>query len=178
MDVRPCSERDLELLRERWPTPDDIAGAHHAEQQAGGATFLVCWVAGEPWGWALIQWRGCVGENARAAFPHCVEVNHLQVREQHRGRGAGTAILVAAEQRVRDRGLAEIAVSAGIDNTDAARLYRRLGYQPTGIVDVCSYRWCDDQGEWHDEVESSELLVTRLQDRRSKNGSGVFSTRL
>jgi GNAT superfamily N-acetyltransferase len=162
MDVRPCSQRDLELLRERWPTPDDIAGAHYDEQQAGGATFLVSWEAGEPWGWALIQWHGCVGEHARAAFPQCVEVNHLQVREQYRGRGAGTAILATAEQRARDRGLAEVAVSVSIENTDAARLYRRLGYQPTGVVDVCCYRWRDEQGEWHNEVESSELLIKHL----------------
>jgi GNAT superfamily N-acetyltransferase len=162
VDVRACSERDLALLRTRWPTPDDVAGAHYAEQQAGGATFLVGWEADEPVGWALIQWRGCLGENARAAFPECVEVNHLQVREWHRGRGVGTAILAAAVDRARDRGVAQLAVSVSVDNPDAARLYRRLGYQPTGIVDVCCYRWCDDQGSWHDEVESSELLVTRL----------------
>lgn len=157
-----CSERDLQVVRERWSTPDDIAGAHYAEQQAGGATFLVGWEAGEPWGWALIQWRGCLGENARAAFPDCVEVNHLQVRPDHRGRGTGTAILAAAEQQARDRGAAGIAVSVSLENADAARLYRRLDYQPTGIVDVCSYRWRDDQGGWHDETESSELLVKEL----------------
>jgi GNAT superfamily N-acetyltransferase len=161
MDVRACSERDLELLRELWPTSDDIAGADYAEQQAG-ATFLVAWEADEPWGWALIQWRGCLGENARAAFPGSVEVNHLQVRPHHQGRGTGTAILAAAEQRVRDCGIAEIAVSVSIENPDAARLYRRLGYQPTGIIDACSYRWRDDQGGWHDETESAELLVKQL----------------
>ena len=162
MEVRACSEHDLQTLRERWPTPDDVAGAHYAEQHAGGATFLVGWEGDEPSGWALIQWRGCVGENARAAFPGCVEVNHLQVRPEHRGRGAGTAILAAAEQQARDRGTAHIAVSVSPDNTAAARLYRRLGYQSTGVIDVCSYRWRDDQGGWHDETESSELLVKEL----------------
>ena len=162
MDVRACSERELELLRELWPTPEDIAGAHYEEQQSKRATFLVGWEGDEPRGWALIQWRGCVGENARAAFPGCVEVNHLQVRPEHRGRGTGTAILAAAEQQALNRGAARIAVSVGAENTDAARLYRRLGYQPTGVIDVCSYRWRDDQGGWHDEAESSELLVKEL----------------
>jgi GNAT superfamily N-acetyltransferase len=162
MDVRPCSGSNLKLLRKLWPTPDDIAGAHHAEQQAGGATFLVGWEAGEPWGWALIQWRGCLGGNARASFPACVEVNHLQVRPQHQGHGTGTAILAAAEQRVRDRGITQLAVSVSIENPDAARLYRRLGYQPTGVMDACSYRWRDYQGDWHDETEAAELLVKQL----------------
>jgi GNAT superfamily N-acetyltransferase len=153
---------DLEVLRTRWSTPDDVAGSHYAEQRGGGATFLVGWEAGEPVGWALVQWRGCVGDNARARFPRCVEVNHLQVRAEYRGRGAGTAILGSAEQRARDNGVAEIAVSVGLTNNDAARLYGRLGYRPTGVIDVCRYQWCDDQGAWHEEVESSRLLVKHL----------------
>ncbi|HEX8304311.1 MAG TPA: GNAT family N-acetyltransferase [Jatrophihabitans sp.] len=162
MEIRTCSERDLELLREEWPTPDDIAGAHYAQQQSNTATFLVAWEANGPLGWALIQWRGCVGANAKTAFPDCIEVNHLQVRPEHRGRGAGTAILTTAEEQARDRGITQLAVSVTAENTAAARLYRRLGYQPTGVVDVCSYRWRDDQGSWHDETESSELLVKEL----------------
>ena len=162
MDVRACSERERELVRERWPASADIADAYYAEQQSGAATFLLGWEGDEPWGWALIQWRGCVGENARAAFPDCVEVNHLQVRPEHQGRGAGTAILAAAEQRARDRGTPHVAVSVALTNPDAARLYRRLGYQPTGVRDVCSYRWRDDQGSWHDETDTAELLVKRL----------------
>lgn len=163
MEVRACSAHEVQLLRERWPTPDDIAGAHYDEQEARGATFLVGWDADEPLGWALIQWFGCLGENARAVFPACVEVNHLQVRPQHQGRGTGTAILAAAEQRARDRGLTQLAVSVALTNHDAARLYRRLGYQPTGVIDACSYRWRDDQGSWHDETESAELHVKELR---------------
>jgi GNAT superfamily N-acetyltransferase len=162
VEVRGCSAQELALLRTRWSTPDDIAGAHYQEQQAGTATFLVGWEAGEPVGWALVQWRGCVGGNAKAAFARCVEVNHLQVRPGHRGRGTGTAILTAAEHLARERGVPQLGVSVALGNDGAARLYRRLDYQPTGIVDICRYRWRDDGGSWHDEVESSELLVKQL----------------
>jgi len=162
MEVRPCSEQDLERVRRYWPTVDDVAGSHYAEQRDGAATFLLCWKGSELLGWALVQWRGCVGENARAAFPSCVEVNHLQVRPEFRGRGAGTAILAAAEQRVRERGGGQIAVSVAVGNTGAARLYQRLGYVPTSVLDACSYSWFDDQGSRHDEVETSELLLKRL----------------
>lgn len=67
IDVRVCSERDLDLLRQLWPTPADVAGSHYAEQQGGNATFLVGWQTDEPLGWGLL-FGGCVGENARAAF--------------------------------------------------------------------------------------------------------------
>jgi GNAT superfamily N-acetyltransferase len=162
MEVRTCTERDLQRLRDRWPTSDDVAGHHYDQQRAGTATFLVCWQGDEPLGWALVQWSGCTGENARAAFPSGIEVNHLQVRPEFRGRGAGTAIVTAAEQMVRDRGAGQIALGVGVENADAARLYRRLGYQSTGVLDTFSYSWFDDQGGRHDEVESSELLVKRL----------------
>jgi ribosomal protein S18 acetylase RimI-like enzyme len=162
VEVRSCSERDLELVRERWPTPDDLAGAHYRQHRPGVATYLIGWIGDEPLGCALVQWRGCVGERARAAFPSCVEVNHLHVRPEYRGRGAGTAILRTAEQFVRDAGIAEIALSVSVTNEDAARLYRRLGYLATGVIDVCSYTWFDERGASHDETESSELLLKRL----------------
>ena len=162
MQVRECSPDDLRQLRELWASPDDVAGAHYAEQLSGAATFLVGWRGREPHGWALLQRGGCVGANARARFPDCVEVNHLQVRRQFQGRGTGTAILQAAEQLVRARGGSSIAVSVDPSNTDAARLYRRLGYLPTGVTDVCEYTWFDEGGRGHAEVETSELFVRPL----------------
>jgi ribosomal protein S18 acetylase RimI-like enzyme len=162
VEVRPCTEHDLAQLRERWPTFDDVAGWHHRQQRDGATTFLVCWRGDEPLGYGVLHWDGCVGDNARAAFPSGVEVNHLQVRPGSRGRGAGTALLGTAEERARARGAGQLAVSVAPDNAGAARLYRRLGFRPTGIVDVCSYSWADDQGNRHHEVESSELLVKPL----------------
>lgn len=162
MEVRPCTAADLDRLRERWPTPDDVAGSHYEEQHRGTATFLVAWEGPEPLGCGLIQWRGCVGKNARAAFPRSVEVNHLHVRPDFRGRGAGRAIVAAAEKQARETGNFEFALGVGLDNADAARLYVRLGYRRSGVIDVCSYTWTDDQGGTHDEMESSELLVKRL----------------
>jgi GNAT superfamily N-acetyltransferase len=160
--VRPCTERDLVLLRELMPSFDDVAGHHYDQQRAGTATFLVCWYGDEPLGWGLVQWQGCLGEHARAAYASCVELNHLQVRPEYRGRGAGTAILAAAERLVRDRGLDRLAVSVGVENPDAARLYRRLGYRPTAVLDDCSYSWFDAEGHRHDEVETAQLLVKDL----------------
>ena len=160
--VRPCTEGDLVVLRDLLPTVDDVAGHHYEQQRAGTATFLVCWDGDQPLGWGLVQWQGCLGERARAVFPSCVELNHLQVRPEHRGRGAGSAILASAEQLVRERGLGRLAVSVGVDNPDAARLYRRLGYRPTAVLDDCAYSWFDGDGQRHDEVETAELLVKDL----------------
>lgn len=162
MKIRSCDEHDLVALRSLWPTADDVHGAHYAEQRDGTATYLVAWQDEEPLGSGLVRWRGPVGTNARAARPDSVEINHLQVREEWRGRGVGTTLITAAEQLVKDRGCSLLALSVAVDNPDATRLYRRLGYIPTGIIDVCAYSWTGDDGQRHHEVETSELLIRSL----------------
>ncbi len=137
-------------------------GSHFADQAAGTATYLVAWEADEPLGSGMVQWAGCVGPNARAGLPSAVEINHLQVRPDWRGRGVGTAIIQTAEQLAHSRGRDDVAVAVADDNPAAARLYRRLGYEPTGIHDVCSYSWTDDAGLPHDETEYSETFVKHL----------------
>lgn len=167
MEIRSCSLEDLGALRAQWPTPgSDIHGAHFAAQQRGTATYLVAWRDGKPLGSGMVQWEGCVGRNAALAYPGCVEVNHLQVRAEERGKGVGSGLLSAGEAMIRSRGFSEAAVGVGLDNEEAARLYRRLGYEQTGVRDVTSYTWVDADGTAHDETEDDELLVKTLVARQ------------
>jgi ribosomal protein S18 acetylase RimI-like enzyme len=162
MEVRACDAHDLERLRQSWPTPGDVAGSHYAEQQDGHASFLVAWSNDEPLGYAVIQWGGCIGPNAKAAYPSAAEVTHLHVRPEHRSRGTGTALIGVAERTIADRAIAASAMSVNTENHDAVRLYERLGYQHTKITDVSEYAWVDDTGTTHHEREMNELLVKRL----------------
>jgi len=160
VEIRPCSDEDLAQLRELWPTPGtDVHGGHYAAHLRGQATYLVAWKGATPFGSAMVQWAGCVGQNARKAFPDCVEINHLQVRPELRGQGAGTALIRAAEELVAARGLAEVALGVSTDNADARRLYSRLGYVSTGIRDLTSYRWVDSSGNEHMADEEDDLLI-------------------
>lgn len=95
-------------------------------------------------------------------FPDCVELIHLQVREHHRSRGVGTAIITVAEMHARDAGKNQIALGVDLANHGAARLYRRLHYRPTGVIDTTAYQWFDEQGISHEEKETSELLVKQF----------------
>lgn len=89
---------------------------------------------------------------------------HLHVRDTHRGQGVGTALLREAELVVSRRGGTAMALAVGVDNADAARLYLRLGYQQTGVLDTVEYTWVDEDGGQHDERETSELLLRRLDE--------------
>ncbi|WMY79478.1 acetyltransferase [Citricoccus sp. I39-566] len=48
------------------------------------------------------------------------------------------------------------------DNPEAERLYRRLGYRPTGIIDVSEYDWITPEGAVRHETERDHLLIKDL----------------
>lgn len=157
VQVRRCSEADLAVLLVRWP----IAGGVHESHIAEG-DYLVAWDGDEPLGSGVLRWAGSVGDNARAAAGGAPALIHLHVRDTHRGRGVGTVLVEAAEQAVGRRGGTALSLAVGVNNPDAARLYDRLGYRRTGVLDTVEYTWIDAGGGHHDERETSEVLLRRL----------------
>ena len=157
VQVRRCSVADLAVLLVRWP----IAGGVHESHVAEGE-YLVAWDSDEPLGSGVLRWAGSVGDNARAAAGGAPALIHLHVRDHHRGRGVGTMLVQAAEQAVGRRGGTALALGVGVDNPDAARLYDRLGYRRTGVLDTLEYSWIDDDDGQHHERETSELLLHGL----------------
>lgn len=133
-------------------------------QEAGLGTYLVAWSAGGvPVGCGEVRWDGCEDAGVRARFPGCPELNALSVWPvEQRSRGAGTALVRAAEAETLRRGLPWIGLGVGDENTRAAALYLRLGYAETG----CRYtgRWVaiDGDGVAHDESEATRFLVNLL----------------
>ena len=162
MIIRPCTDADLSVLCSRWRTPGDLHERHHDHQRDGQTIYLVAWQDQEPLGSGVLQCGGCVGFNARTAYPGAVEFNHLQVRDQYRGQGVGSALIAAAEALASQAGRDQIAVGVAEDNPDAERLYRRLGYHPTGVIDVSRYDWITAEGAVRHETERDHLLVKDL----------------
>lgn len=56
----------------------------------------------------------------------------IATHPEHRRRGLGRTLLAAAEQAVRDVGIAEMQLETREDNIAALNLYQSLGYQPFG----------------------------------------------
>ena len=65
------------------------------------------------------------------------------------GRGYATQLIGAAEHRIAMRGLHEARLSVEPDNERALRLYRHLGYEPTGTRTI---GWDTDDGWYSTEV--------------------------
>ena len=89
---------------------------------------LVAWLAGKPVGDVVVELAGAGHPRIRDRQPDAPLLYHLEVDPAHQRRGIGTALLRAAEQEIRDQGHRLALLLVDVENTDAARLYRRLGY--------------------------------------------------
>lgn len=76
-------------------------------------------------------------------------VENVYVRPSRRNEGIGEALLAAAEERLRDRGAAVVALEVLADNEAARRLYERRGYEPHRIE--LERRWESDTHSKEDE---------------------------
>jgi ribosomal protein S18 acetylase RimI-like enzyme len=61
------------------------------------------------------------------------EVESLSVLPAYRGRGLGSRLLEELHERLRDQGANDLILGVLAGNTEARRLYERLGYHPTWL---------------------------------------------
>ena len=69
-------------------------------------------------------------------FPSGPHVVHMVTRPEHRGKGIGTELLLRAANSLAESGYDELSLYVLPENEDAKRLYRRLGFEEAGRVDV------------------------------------------
>jgi len=81
----------------------------------------------------------------------------MAVAREWRGRGVGSALLAAAIEWARERGLHKLSLSVFAHNTAAIGLYRKLGFVEEGRR-VKQYR--RSSGELWDAIEMGLLLST------------------
>ncbi len=163
--VRPCREADLEPLERYLPSPGRTRrhAARFDRQERGLAAFLTAWADDVPVGTAQILWQGCAAPEVRARFPGCPELNGLSVwPPELRSRGIGSALIAAAEERVRAAGHPLIGLGVDDDNHRAAALYARIGYRETGCRYVDRYAYLDDEGVRHEVADPARFLVKEL----------------
>ncbi|MFE7600121.1 GNAT family N-acetyltransferase [Streptomyces sp. NPDC057494] len=167
VEIGPCRAADVPLLGRFLPTPG--APARHAErfarQEAGAGTYLLARRDGVPVGNGQVRWDGCAAPEVRAAVGDCPEFNGLDVREDLRGRGIGTALILAAEDLARERGRTALGLGVADDNPRAAALYARLGYARV-LTYTDRWSWTDADGHRHDEADPCTFLVRDLRDPR------------
>lgn len=140
MTIRPAKQADRELVRQLW---------QQFEEELGGPDYLrESW--DEAWtdlsetirsGVALIAEDGehpvgfvfCVlGDTGRKT----AHVTDLYVTPGVRSRGVGTALLAGIVEPARAAGLDHVSLEVLTQNTEARRLYERLGFAPVDVFMV------------------------------------------
>lgn len=99
--------------------------------------------------------------SVQLAHPDVPEINGLDVLPHARGRGVGSALVRVAEDFARARGRAAIGMGVGLDNQEAERLYRGLGFHGD-LAYVDTYVWTDESGGHHDAADPCRFLTKAL----------------
>jgi ribosomal protein S18 acetylase RimI-like enzyme len=118
---------ERELPPREWVLAHPQAAIYHRDWGREGDTALVAEDDGELVG--LVWWRFFTeAEHGHGFVDEQTPELGIGVREGHRGRGVGRSLMLAAEKRARQQGLARISLSVEAKNTTARRLYESLGY--------------------------------------------------
>ena len=172
MLIRPARRSDLMVLEAAMPTGLDRRHETRLRRQdAGLSAYLVAWDGEVPIACGEIRWNGCDAPEVAARFPTCPEVNALIVwPSERRGSGIGSALLAAAEDTVRSRGIDHIGLGVDDDNPRAARLYLRLGYGETGCAYLDRYTYTLADGTRHHVADPCRFLIKSLRTNAGRPG--------
>jgi ribosomal protein S18 acetylase RimI-like enzyme len=154
LTIRPLEERDLQSAMALLGHSVDHVQARWHERAEGRRTMFIA------------EWRGSlagsVSFDERADFPGLLHLFALGVVASLQRRGIGTALIRAVEREAMDRGLIGIFLGVADYNTDAQRLYERLGYRREGPAFLSSYHWRGPNGDTRDIRETVFRMFRRF----------------
>jgi GNAT superfamily N-acetyltransferase len=159
LEIRPAQPGDLDSLVEILGQKAFFA-ERLAWQDAGRGTLLTAWKGGEPQGDVYLRLDPAEEREIREHLPGVPFLTHLEVRPGYRNRGTGTKLIKAAEDHLRRLDYPQVALAVEVNNIDAARLYKRLGYNPWDHTAVICYSALDNR-----QIRRAEIcyvLVKRL----------------
>lgn len=163
--VRAATRKDLLLLeRHLAGGPPEKHADRLERQQRGEVVYLVAWHEDVPIGHALLKWQGAAEDYIAAMFQGtCPDVEDLYVTEVCRSQGVGTQILREAARLVAERGFRNIGLGVDVNNPRAQALYRRLGFQDSGLEPHYErYEYVDREGHSTFWEETCLYLVKPL----------------
>lgn len=161
--VRPVQPGDIEILSEKF-------GDRHflddrlLRQKNGLGVLFTAWSGDDPVGLLYLWLEPAEEPEITAALPEVALLTHLEVLPELRNRGIGSELMKHAERYLEDHGHEQVALAVHEDNTRAAALYARLGYQDWGGGKiVCHTYEVRPDGSVVREPEKCYVLVKYLK---------------
>ena len=158
LEIRIAAESDLELLAESFAHGTSAAQLQRRleESKCGLRTMLVAVLKGRAVGAVSIGGWGHQRVGSLRLFA-------LDVGAAFQRKGVGTALINAVETIAADRGLNEVNLEVEIDNEDAIRLYRALGYRICGEPVMDRWNLLRDDGS-SDSIEVPVFVMVKRLD--------------
>jgi ribosomal protein S18 acetylase RimI-like enzyme len=139
LSVRDLTTEDLDGIA--WsggPLHPEAAAKALARRTSGEVDYLaICGPDEQP---------VAIGGVDYAVSPGAGTLIQFAVMPERQSQGLGTQLVMAAESRIRDRGLTQAELSVEEDNLRARSLYERLGYRAFG-TEVDSWEELNSDGE-------------------------------
>ncbi|MEU0536277.1 GNAT family N-acetyltransferase [Amycolatopsis tolypomycina] len=159
--IRPAHQLDLVALSsvgDRRYYADRLA-----RQAASLGVLLTAWHSDRPVGDVYLWLEEAEEQPINRRLSGVPLLTHLIVREEARNRGIGSALIAAVENHVVALEHSRLALAVRTDNSEAARLYDRLGYRDWewGPV-VCHAERTLASGRIVLEPETCNVLVKNL----------------
>jgi GNAT superfamily N-acetyltransferase len=157
--IRPAGPDDVGALAEALGQAQFFA-EQLAMQADGRGVLLTAWKGGQPKGDVYVRLEPAEEPEIRHYLPDVPLLTHLEVLPGDRNRGIGTKLIEAAELLLHDLEYDRVALAVEVTNSDAARLYQRLGYRSWNRSPVICYTWLANSRERRPEI--CDVLVKRL----------------
>ncbi|MDT7727759.1 MAG: hypothetical protein QOI21_4335 [Actinomycetota bacterium] len=128
VEIRPARDTELRILPAELGDREFFAD-RLTRQADGLGVLLMAWTDGLPIGTVYLWMERADEPEVRAHLTGVPLLNHVEVLATHRNRLVGTKLVTEAERILAEFGYDRVALAVNIDNTNAERLYKRLGYQ-------------------------------------------------
>lgn len=140
-------------------------------QKTGRGALFIAWQDDQAVGTVYLWQEPAEEEVIRWNLPGVPVLTHLEVRTEYRNHGVGTELVGAVEDYLRNRGYRQVGLAVRTDNTNAIRLYERIGYRQWnhGIVEC---RKDPDLYADHPDEPEKCYVMTKLLATPGKAGQG------
>src|SRR5688500_18849101 len=125
---RPLAAAEIARL-ELAPWSSGLKEKHrlrYQRQEHGEAVYLVAWRGADPIGHLFLKWSGPHDPLVASRIANCAEIEDFVVLPELRSQGIGRRMLDTAAALTRERGMARLGLSVGLDNPRARALYERV----------------------------------------------------
>jgi len=99
-------------------------------------TFLVAELQGAIVGYIMCRIEYGFSQLKRLALARKGHVVSVAVEENHRRKGIGTGLIIAAQAEMAKRSATECYLEVRVSNEEAIALYQRIGYKTTGRLEA------------------------------------------